>query len=70
MDDSGWRFFEGDEAQNYVDDPSNLGMYDVNTIANYDSEIIPLLQAPEGSAFERDESGAFVPVGFASYGEA
>ena len=51
--DSGWRFFAGTESQEYVDDPNNLAIYDVNTIANYDPEISPLLDAPIGSAFER-----------------
>ena len=51
--DSGWRFFAGTESQEYLDDPDNLAIYDVNTIANYDQEIIPLLDAPVGSAFER-----------------
>ena len=51
--DSGWRFLAGVESQEYLDDPNNLAIYAVNTIANYDPEIIPLLQAPIGSAFER-----------------
>jgi len=54
--DSGWRFFSGEESQEYVDDPDNLSLYDVNTIANYDPEIIPYLDAPIGSAYERAES--------------
>jgi hypothetical protein len=58
--DSGWRFFAGDETQEYIDDPENLNLYDVNTIANYDREIIPYLAAPVGSAYERDPtSGDF-----------
>ncbi|MEZ6191873.1 MAG: DUF2185 domain-containing protein [Phycisphaerales bacterium] len=61
--DSGWRFFSGEETQVYVDNPQNTQMYDVNTIANYDPDIIPLLNAPIGSAFERREgSGEFVKV--------
>ena len=61
--DRGWRFFSGTESQSYVDDPSNLAIYDVNTIANYDPDIISFLDAPVGSAFERDDqSGAFVEV--------
>jgi len=61
--DSGWRFFAGVESQEYLDDPENLTIYDVNTIANYDPEIIPFLQAPIGSAFEREAgSGKFVEV--------
>src|SRR5262245_59833085 len=53
--DSGWRFVSGFESQEYMDDPDHHAIYDVNTIANYDPEIIPLLDAPLGSAFERKE---------------
>jgi hypothetical protein len=52
--DSGWRFMSGFEPPDYMDDPSNHAIYDVNTIANYDPEIIPFLDAPMGSAFERE----------------
>ena len=46
----------GGETQTYVDDAANMSYYDVNTIANYDPEIIPFLRAPVGSAFARDPS--------------
>ena len=59
--DRGWRFFEGSEDQDYTDDYSHFEVYDVNTIANYDNEIIPLLGSPVGSAFERTPNG-FEPV--------
>jgi len=63
--DSGWRFFSGDESQEYADDPANFALYDVNTIANYDPDIIVHLDAPAFSAFERDaDTGDFVPVDF------
>jgi len=51
--DSGWRFFAGDESQEYADTPDNFAIYDVNTICNYDAAIIPFLDAPVGSAFGR-----------------
>ncbi|HVY87434.1 MAG TPA: DUF2185 domain-containing protein [Hyphomonadaceae bacterium] len=51
--DSGWRFLSGLEDQDYMDDAGNHGVYDVNTIANYDPTIIPLLDSPPGSVFER-----------------
>jgi hypothetical protein len=51
--DSGWRFFSGEETQEYADDPANFAIYDVNTIANYDPDIIEHLDAPAFSAFER-----------------
>lgn len=61
-DESGWTFVAGDETQAYMDDPDNLGLYDVNTLANYSPDIVPLLDAPPRSAFERDGSGRLVPV--------
>ncbi len=65
--DSGWRFMAGGESQQYMDNPDNLGIYDVNTIANYDPDIIPFLDAPVGSAFERHRlSGQFVEVDYES----
>jgi len=51
--DRGWRFFSGTEDQEYVDNPNNLGIYDVNTIANYDKAILPYLDLPIGTELER-----------------
>ena len=33
------------ESQEYVNNPDNIGIYDVNTIANYDCSIIPYLNS-------------------------
>jgi hypothetical protein len=52
--DSGWRFFCGDESEAYCDDPANFAIYEVNTIANYDQKIVPFLEAPNGTAFIRE----------------
>lgn len=61
--DTGWRFVAGDESDEYMDNADNHGVYAVNTIANYDREIIPFLEAPIGAAFARDpESGRFEKV--------
>jgi hypothetical protein len=60
--DSGWVFMSGYETQEYMDEPNNHAIYDVNTIANYDREIIPLLKSPVGSSFERNEFGKFVEI--------
>ena len=51
--DSGWQFFSGTEDQEYIDNPDNSMIYDVNTIANYDQAIIPYLQLPFGTQLER-----------------
>jgi len=60
--DSGWCFMSGEESQEYMDDPNNHAIYDVNTIANYSPDIVPFLDAPPGSAFARDENEKLVPV--------
>jgi hypothetical protein len=61
-EDSGWVFTSGTETQAYMDEPGNFEVYAVNTIANYDRDIIPFLHAPPGSAFERrNNRGPLVP---------
>jgi len=63
--DSGWRFTAGMEDSEYMEDPDNSDIYGVNTIANYDKDIIPFLNAPYGTAWERDyDTGEFVEVEF------
>lgn len=61
-EDSGWAFQAGDETQAYMDDPSNHGVFDVNTIANLSPDIIPLLDTPPPAAFARSASGELVQV--------
>jgi hypothetical protein len=61
-EDSGWRFFPGEENQEYVDNPDNTMIYDVNTIANYDPAIIPYLHLEIGAELERQEDNTFKTV--------
>jgi hypothetical protein len=56
-DDSGWRFFSGDEAEDYLDDISHTGVYAVNTATNYDRDIILYLETPPPCAFEKVSRG-------------
>jgi hypothetical protein len=60
--DSGWRFFSGLEDDEYVNNPANLMLYDVNTIANYDPGIIPYLDMEIGCELERAGDGTFKRV--------
>lgn len=53
--DSGWRFLSGTETQEYADDPSTSKVMEVNTVANYDTAIIPYLKNKPGTALERME---------------
>lgn len=51
--DSGWRFLSGLESDAYMQNASNHAFYDCNTIANYDRSIVPYLDSPVGSVFEK-----------------
>lgn len=66
--DSGWRFFAGDESEAYCEEPDHFAIYDVNTIANYDASIIPLLDSPVMCAFERNATGSWAPTSFPKAG--
>lgn len=58
--DSGWRFFEGTETEEYLNNADNLDIYKLNTICNYDKDIIPYLQEPYGSRFVKEKDGKFI----------
>lgn len=60
--DSGWRFFAGDEGPEYMARNENHGVYDVNTIVNYDPQILPFIDSAVGSQFERDGDGDFIKL--------
>jgi hypothetical protein len=49
----------GTETQDYMDVSNNSAIYDINTIANYDNDIVSLLDSPVGSAYERSTNGIF-----------
>jgi hypothetical protein len=51
--DTGWRFFAGNEDDNYMAEKSNHNIYEVNTIANYSPEILEYLDIAAPCAFER-----------------
>ena len=50
-------FFAGDESQEYVDNPTNSTIYDINAIANYDPDIVAILDAPAPAAYQRSGRG-------------
>ena len=54
-DDSGWRFFSGDEDETYTKNPDNFSIFDLNTICNYDESIILYLNKPIGTKLEKME---------------
>ncbi len=60
--DSGWRVFSGDETQEYVDDPTNLAMFNASTIVELDPSVIHLLATPAPAAYERNAAGDFIAI--------
>ena len=61
--DTGWRFGTGEESDEYMANPENRALCHLNCLANRDPEIIPFLDAPSESAFERNpHTGKFEPV--------
>lgn len=55
--DSGWIFYGGGETQEYMDDARNISLMGINTVANYDPEIISFLTYPPGTEIERNTEG-------------
>ena len=68
--DSGWYLMAGPESAEYMADPANHAVYDLDSISEDHPEILPLLDAPIGSVFRRDRaSGRFVEIEFAPPGD-
>ena len=59
--DTGWRFFAVNEDEEYTNNPVNFDVYELNTICNYDEDIISYLTGPVGIKLERKEN-IFVEV--------
>jgi len=57
--DSGWRFMAGNEDDEYINDPKNLHIFALNTICNYDKDIIPYLKSQPGTAYIRISNDKF-----------
>ena len=57
--DSGWRFFAGDEDEDYTNNPDNTHLFKLNTLCNYDEYIIPYLHSKPGSAYIRIDDTHF-----------
>ena len=62
--DSGWRFFEGTEDDEYLADPENTNIVRIQTICQLDPAIIPYLHAPFGTAWERNPDSTITEVPF------
>ncbi|MDE6476113.1 MAG: DUF2185 domain-containing protein [Erysipelotrichaceae bacterium] len=57
--DSGWRFMAGNEDEEYMNNPENHHIFDINTVCNYDRDIISYLYADIGSEYIRIDANSF-----------
>lgn len=57
--DSGWRFMAGNEDNEYMNNSNHHHIFAINTICNYDRNIIPYLKSKIGSAYIRVNSNKF-----------
>jgi hypothetical protein len=51
--DSGWRFFRGDEDEEFTSDPRNVSLCSLSTFLMTDPLIRVIINSPPGSAWER-----------------
>ena len=58
--DSGWHFFKGDESDAYSNDAGNFHVFALNTVCNYDPDIIPYLRYPVGTYLIRTADGKLI----------
>jgi len=49
--DSGWRFFAGDESEEYANNPENLAIVGINTVCNIDPSILAYIHARVGKGY-------------------
>jgi hypothetical protein len=59
MPDSGWTFFKGDEDEEYMSNPDNFHIFAINTVCNYDPDIIPYIHSKIGTSYIRVDSENF-----------
>lgn len=52
-DDTGWRFFTGDESLDFIDQDDNIGMYKIADVVKQDSSIEKYLNSSIGTELER-----------------
>jgi len=57
--DSGWRFMAGNEDNEYMNNSNNHHIFAINTICNYDRNIVPYLKSKIGSVYIRVNSNKF-----------
>lgn len=58
--DSGWCFLKGDEDDEYMNNPDNHHIFALNTVCNYDPDIMEYLDAPYDTRLIRISEDKFI----------
>ena len=58
-DDSGWRFYSGDEDDLFLMEPDHMSWISLKEMTDAYPEMEPFLNAPAGSEYRRSEDGTF-----------
>ena len=61
FNDSGWRFFAGDEDDAYCETADNFNIVEINTLCNYDFSVVDFLDCSIGNMYEK-ENGEFKKI--------
>jgi hypothetical protein len=62
--DSGWRFFHGDEDLAYASDPENMALCPLSSLLGLDPSLRAIINSPPGTAWERaDAADPWRPIG-------
>ena len=57
MPDSGWRFFKGDETEEYISNPNNSTVCALNTVCNICPDVMAYIHASIGRTFVKQDIG-------------
>ncbi|EFA76897.1 hypothetical protein PPL_09649 [Heterostelium album PN500] len=60
--DSGWRIFQGDESDEYMENKSNYQTTTIAAVLNQDDTFLHLLQYPVDTCFEKDSNGVWKEI--------
>lgn len=61
--DSGWRFFTGNEDQEYVDNADNILLFPMPDIIKIDESIKEILESDYNTAYEK-ENDTFIKIDY------
>ncbi len=59
-DDSGWRFFKGNEDESFTENADNFRIFTLSSLIDMDDSVVDYLQMNEGTSLIRIENNKFI----------